>query len=52
MSEVKLELEVCGGCNEKIGVKDLSSILKDLKPYKREEIQWASTEETMHASIK
>lgn len=38
MSEIKLELEVCGGCNEKIGVKDLSSILKDLKPYKREEI--------------
>lgn len=38
MSEINLELEVCGGCNEKIGVKDLSSILKDLKPYKREEI--------------
>lgn len=38
MSEIKLELEVCGGCNEKIGVKDLSSILSGLKPYKRKEI--------------
>lgn len=38
MPEINLELEVCGGCNEKIGVKDLEGILKDLKPYKREEI--------------
>ena len=38
MPEINLELEVCGGCNEKIGIKDLEGILKDLKPYKREEI--------------
>lgn len=38
MPEINLELEVCGGCNEKIGIKDLSSLLKDLNPYKRKEI--------------
>lgn len=38
MPEINLELEVCGGCNEKIGINDLSSLLKDLNPYKRKEI--------------
>lgn len=38
MPEINLELEVCGGCNEKIGIKDLSSLLKNLNPYKRKEI--------------
>jgi len=31
-------LEVCGGCNAKISATNLDSLLKDINPYKREDI--------------
>lgn len=33
-----MKLDVCGGCNAKIGAGDLTSILNSLKIYKRDEI--------------
>ena len=32
------KLDVCGGCNAKIAAGNLDSLLKDIKPYRREDV--------------